>query len=344
MPSGDGLGGWLQRLCRMVRWPPGWPPRRPDAEGWGKTAPQGHYPRIGLALGGGGVRGAAHIGVLQYFRERGIEPAALSGTSAGAIVAAMYGAGLSPEEMLSALTHLDKRAVFDLTFSRLQLVTLGTRLLLQVLDPSLNRGWRPPRGLLRGDGFERWFASLIGERRFDDLRCPVYVAATDLQTAETVIFGGAAHAPAEGAAGFTYISDVPVHAAVRASIAIPLLFEPKLLHGRTLVDGMVTEPVPAEILRLLGLDVVVAVDLGLGGPTAQTFEGLADVFGRAIAIGGQKITQTRISPFADCVIQPEIEAAALTEVGRIPEFAASGRRAAAAAWPQIEEKVAAGRA
>lgn len=329
------------REPRRYRLPVLWPwsrrARTPDAP---RTGRRGRGPRVGLALGGGGIRGAAHIGVLRFLLEQGVEPTSLSGTSAGSIVAALHGAGFSPEEMVAALTRLDKRSVFDLTLSRLQLVSLGARLLLHVLDPNRNRGWQPPRGLVRGDGFERWFAALIGSKRFSELRCPVYVAATDLQTAQTVIFGAPEHAPPAATEGFAYVSDAPVHAAVRASIAIPMLFEPKEWDGRTLVDGMVTEPVPAEILRLCGADVVIAVDLGQGGPTVRSFDGLADVFGRSIAIGGQKITEARIAPFADVVIQPGVDTAALTEIERIPEFVEWGRAAAAAAWPQIAQRVA----
>jgi NTE family protein len=185
-------------------------------------------PGFSLALGGGGARGFAHAGVLQVLDGAGLRPRAVAGTSMGALVGALYGAGIAPSRMAEALERLDFRGVVSVT--------------------ALNLG---PESVLTADRFEARLREVL-PATFAELRLPLACVATDLVTGERVVM-------TEG--------DLPL--AVRASMSIPVMYEPVQTDGRLLVDGGVVDPVPVEAARALGGDPVIAVDVSalIAAPT-----------------------------------------------------------------------------
>lgn len=183
-------------------------------------------PRFGLALGGGGIRGLAHIGVLKALEEEGLRPSLLSGTSMGGLIAALYASGMSAWQLEAEALRASR----------------PTRL-MRLIE------LRPPRrGLLRTGGVRAYLEGLLGKGLdFASLRIPTVLTAVDLEAAEEILLG-------EGA----------VLEAVMATMAVPSLFEPVRLGNRILVDGGVLNNVPASVVRRMGAEVVVAVDVGSG--------------------------------------------------------------------------------
>ncbi|MEM6712249.1 MAG: patatin-like phospholipase family protein [Pseudomonadota bacterium] len=191
-------------------------------------------PRIGLALGGGGARGLAHITVLEVVEELGLSVGSIAGTSIGSIIGWGLASGMSAAQMreMAVTTFLDSREV-------------------------ATRAWkmRPKKwsGLFQGIGTQldanavlsAFLPDGLGET-FDDLTTPLAVVATDYYgwTSRTIRTGD-------------------VRPAVAASIAIPFVFKPTIYDGRVHVDGGVANPLPTGALG--PCDIVVAVDV-IGGP------------------------------------------------------------------------------
>jgi len=190
-----------------------------------------HTPyKIGLALGSGGARGWAHLGVLRRLNELGVSPHCVAGTSAGAIVAALYASdGLKTMEDLAG--NMDWKQV--------------AHLFLEVNFPRA--------GLLTGKHVMRLLRSVIDVRAISSLRIPFAAVATDLMTEKEVVFQSG-----------------NLFEAIRASIGIPGIFTPAHLNGRYLVDGGLVNPLPVSVCRAMGADFVIAVDVNLRAPVAKS--------------------------------------------------------------------------
>ncbi len=181
-----------------------------------------------LALGGGGARGLAHVGVLTVLEASGLRPRAIAGTSMGAVAGALFAAGHRPQELRDVVESLKLRE------------------LIAAMAPGvLSRG-----ALLSADPIEQRLRELL-PATFAELGVPFACVAADLVTGDRAVL-------TEG--------DLPL--AVRASMSIPAVFEPVRWDGAVLVDGGISEPVPVATARELGGDPVVAVDVGPLVPAA----------------------------------------------------------------------------
>jgi NTE family protein len=198
-------------------------------------------PSIGLALGGGGARGLAHIPVLEAFDELGLRPKIIAGTSIGAVFAAAYASGLSGKH-IRAHAHevLKKRLdlVRDLYAARVR-VTGG---LFGALTP------RP--AFISAERLLDIILPLQVVRNFDQLSIPLKVVASDFYAQEAVVF-----------------SSGPLRQAVAASMALPVLFQPVQIDGRVLIDGGLVNPLPFDLVAGEA-DLTVAVDAS-GAPTRR---------------------------------------------------------------------------
>jgi len=176
--------------------------------------------RIGLALGGGGARGWAHVGVLRALEDADISIDYLAGTSIGALVGAIYVADALPElEQFAADLSLDQLlALIDLSF--------------------------PNLGLINGQQIYEFLSNYLADRRIEECQTPFRCVATHFQSRKEVIFDSG-----------------PMVDAVRASISIPGILVPHR-HGNTyLVDGGVVNPVPVRLVREMGAEITIAVNL-----------------------------------------------------------------------------------
>jgi NTE family protein len=253
--------------------------------------------RIALALGSGGARGWAHLGVLRALRERGIEVAAVAGTSMGALVGVFLAAG-----RLDALESVAS--------------TLDWRQLARFLGE-----FTPSRsGLTEGHRLLKEAAPLLRAQTFAELALPYRAVATDLESGTEVI-----------------LSDGPLLPAVRASISIPGLFTPVHVNGRWLVDGGLVNPVPVNVARALAPELpVVAIDVTQGIPdgTAPLAKAppLGDVLTRTIRIAESRLAAyRRAEDPPDLLVEVPVASIATLDFLRAPEAAALGHAATLAA-------------
>lgn len=175
--------------------------------------------KIGLALGSGAARGMAHIGVLKVIEKTGIRIDAVAGTSIGACIGALYAAGVTVGQMEEVASNVDWRQ------------------LARLLDPTL-----PTSGLIDGRKVARFMAELLPVRTFEELKIPLAVVATDVETGEMLI-----------------IKKGDLLQALQATIAFPGIFTPVRFGNRFLVDGGLCNPVPVDVVRELGAEFVIGV-------------------------------------------------------------------------------------
>jgi NTE family protein len=184
-----------------------------------------------LVLGGGGAKALAHAGAWKALQERGAQVTHIIGTSFGAVIGAALAAGSAPDELLRTAQTLTAK-----DFASVRWVTL----LKGIFATSL----------FEARGIARTIARLVPATRFDELKIPLTVTTTDLDSGELVLFG-ARHV-------------VPLQNALYASCALPLYFSPAVIAGRRLADGGLRAVVPLQVAAGLPADLVVAVDVGPG--------------------------------------------------------------------------------
>jgi NTE family protein len=278
------------------------------------------YPqKIGLALGGGAARGIAHIGVLQVLEAYGIRPDCIAGTSIGSLVGGMYAAGISPTRMQVLAENLRWRSIASINIPSL---TLSNLTLAGGNIPFLENA----TGLFDLHKMVDWIKSILGrEVTFEDLSIPFAAMATDLVNGTSVA-----------------LNTGPIAPAIQASCAVPMVFTPVRRHGRLLVDGGVSQNLPAAAVRAFGADYVIAVDLlPTGGATVvsrpQEVEAeprhFVDVTMHSL-YALIRVTQTDIYP-PDAVITPEIGHLSFTNLGAHNELIAAGRAATEQVMPAI---------
>jgi NTE family protein len=237
--------------------------------------PPPERPRIGLVLSGGGARGFAHIGVLEVMEELRIPVHALAGTSMGAVVGGLYAQGLTPAELVQVVDDIDWANAFEDTPPRRErslrrkrddfLYLTGLR--LNFKDFSLAF----PKGLIEGQQITNILGALTlpaaTVRDFDTLPIPYRAVATDAVTGEAVVLSGGHLSRAQ-----------------RASMAIPGAFSPVEIDGRLLVDGGLAMNLPVQVVRDMGVDVVIAIDIGSDPTETKQVESIFDIGGQSLGL------------------------------------------------------------
>ena len=237
--------------------------------------------KIGLALGGGGARGLAHIPMLEVFDELGIQPYRLAGTSIGAVMAALYASGVSGAQIREGVHRI--LMARDGSF-RHALQRKDSFKWFQLLDVEFGHG-----GLLKGDKFMDFLYEAMHVSQFEDLKIPLKVVATDFYSSEPVV-----------------IHSGELLDAVKASMAIPGIFSPVRREGRILIDGGSVNPVPFDLLD--DCDIVIAINvMGEQRPPRHKRPSLFRVVLNTFDIMQKSIISEklrRVHP--DCYITPEI--------------------------------------
>ena len=206
----------------------------------------------GLALSGGGARGASHAGVLKALEEEGMIPSWISGTSAGALAAGLYACGLGASELEAVVSHLSRRGRFYLDPQYGALASLLPRLL---------SGRRLTlSGLLKGNRLQAYFYSLTEGKNMDEACLPLVIPAVDLNSGDIIAFTNAERP--QKASHVQWEWEGRISQAMMASASFPGVFAPRRQGSRLLVDGGVAASLPVELLRKAGVVSVVAVDVG----------------------------------------------------------------------------------
>lgn len=243
-------------------------------------------PKIGLALSGGGARGGAHIGVLRALEELHVPIDYIAGTSMGAIVGGYYAAGYSPEEIEDLLRNTDWPGAFSDEPERSGVTMRKKDLDADLLIPhrlGFNRGkLQLPLGMLEGQKldqiFQRALLPVRDIRDFDRLRIPFRALATDLATGAEVVLGHGSLADA-----------------IRASMSIPGIFAPVVLNDRLLVDGGMSNNLPINVVREMGADIVIAVDISSPLLTRQQLDSVLTVTEQLSNFLTRKNTEQQLS-------------------------------------------------
>ncbi|MBX5475554.1 MAG: patatin-like phospholipase family protein [Clostridia bacterium] len=291
--------------------------------------------RWALALGGGALKGAAHIGVLSVLEEAGLEPDIYTGTSVGSLVAAMAAGGARSADMARHAAELSTEILFDARQNALSLAYIGTRTMFEALGVQSRLLKPTPNGIAPGLRLEEWIRERLPERDPDRLSRAAIAVAADLQSGAQVLLGSARVLPVSPPPAVVSLPVRDMAAAVRASASIPWLYAPKRIGGRMLVDGAVVSPVPVHAARLAGADVVVAVDLGHDNDQPQEVRGIARVLNRTLDVATRRLCDLQLRLYADLVIRPEIGRVDLTDFHRIPDLIEIGRAAAKRSLPEL---------
>lgn len=279
----------------------------------------------GLALGSGGLRGAAHIGVLKVLEKNKLRPDFIAGASAGAIAAAFYGAGLLWEKIESLIS-------LGLKGSKDRDKTEMDAIMLQIKKHSLL-----PLGLLDGNNIEKMLKTVLGNKDFSHLAIPTSITATDLGTGRTVAYSNKVYSNTNSKAVF--VTKVKVHEAVRASISIPGIFAPKKIGSRQLVDGGVTDSIPIDVLLDMGARKVIAVDLGIS--QTKEADNMLKILLQTMDIMSVRLAELSGSK-ADLLLKPDTFNAGLLDLQKIPALIRAGEDAANKNLEEIK-KIASGK-
>jgi NTE family protein len=279
--------------------------------------------RVGLALGGGGARGAAHVGVLKVLLEEGVPIDVIAGTSIGSVVGGLYSAGVSPEEL--SKDFQDGKLMKEFTPMPL---TLRIVLAPVIFIPRL-LGSKPYDGLYSGKKFRKYMDSLVSDsnRNIENMHIPFCAVCTNLVTGES-----------------QHISKGDVGQALQASTAVPGLRKPVEIDGKLFCDGGLINNVPVSHARELGADFVIAVDIdermNSNEPLAS-FRKVGSVSRQALKIQLHDSDHI-LRKDADFVIHPNTDGISL--ISRKSKDGQAGVQAgidaAKAAMPELKRKLA----
>lgn len=278
--------------------------------------------RVGLALGGGGARGLAHIGVLKALEANKIPIDIIAGTSIGAVAGAVYALHLNasvleeralaflqdPVFQESGVELFKKKKAAENFFGQVSKY-VKERIVINLAHS------RP--SLVGGRRVARVVEFMIEDRNFESCQIPFACVATDLVTGEEVIFRRGS-----------------LRQAVAASMSIPGFLPPVRYDGRLLVDGAVVAPVPINACRLLGADVIIAVDVSQPMSSGNTFENVVDIIFRSNSILSYQYKQMLLD-YADVVISPNVGEVHWSDFQNVRPLVAEGERAAQQMLPQI---------
>ena len=254
-------------------------------------------PKLGLALGGGAARGFAHIGVIQVLEENGIKPDLVVGTSAGSLVAAFYASGKTGAQLQWLADTMDESQLTDWTI------------------PFMSRG------MLRGEALGRYVNSQLNGAKIEDLKMPLGIVATDLQTGDSILFRRG-----------------DIATAVRASSAVPSVFEPVRIGGKDYVDGGLVSPVPVRYAKLMGAEYIIAVDISSRPEDAKTTD-MLKVLLQTFSIMGKSISQLEMAQ-AEVVVRPALPDVGSAEFTARQKSIEAGRAAMRLALPALKAALA----
>ncbi|MFT5501030.1 MAG: NTE family protein [Woeseiaceae bacterium] len=287
-------------------------------------------PRIGLVLGGGGARGAAHIGVLQELERMRVPIHAIAGTSMGAIVGGLYASGMTPDELEELVHTLDWADAFRddskrqrKSFRRKQDDAAFPIQFEMGVDKD---GLKLPKGLIQGQKLQlilrEQLLPVSDVKHFDDLPIKFRAVASDIATGDEIVMQQ---------------GDLAV--AIRASMSAPGVFAPVEFEGHTLVDGGLVGNVPVDVAREMGVDVIIAVDVEFPLYEPEQLQSALAITEQMLTILIRKETLRRLDQLCpqDILIRPELGGFGSTNFEQIAEAIEPGVEATSAKSPLLAE-------
>lgn len=272
--------------------------------------------RIALVLGGGGLKGFAHIGVLRALLEHSVHPAVYAGTSIGSLIAAAHVGGMSIDEMVRRATTLRRKDLFRI--NRVEMLFERFR----------------SRSIYEAEPLHAIVDSIVPHARFDELDDRLLVNTVDIERGTQVVWG------------LPGLRDATVNDAVYASCALPGYFPPGRVNGRSCIDGGTVDNLPVNIAGL-GMDAIIAVDVGsfeLLRTAEIEKQGFASVYMRAATVMMHTLQEPPLTSWSGpplLLIRPKVAHVGLFGFGSTAEVIEQGYQAAKAALEHVEQWLAA---
>jgi NTE family protein len=268
-------------------------------------------PTIGLVLSGGGAKGTAHIGVLKVLEKHHIPVDYIAGTSIGAYVAGMYALGYNADQIEKIMLNGEWSKGYSDTIPRDKLSYRDKQQRDQFNIPLTvgysNNSLTSPSGLLRGQSMSQLLRNSTGLVEqfgdFDELAVPYRAVATDLATSEAVV-----------------LSRGSVVQAMQASATVPGALQPALIDGRLLVDGGIANNMPVDVVKAMGADIIIAVDIGSALTKQEHLDSTLAVLEQLSTILTQASTarQKTLLTSSDILIRPAIDSLSTTDFSIMP--------------------------
>lgn len=252
-------------------------------------------PKIGLALGSGGARGFAHLGVIRVLKEENIPISYVAGSSMGALIGSLYASGIDLEKLYKIVSSFKRKYYLDFTV--------------------------PKMGLIKGNRIKEFIGIFTHWKNLEDLDIPTAVVATNIRTAEKVVF-----------------TKGSVATAVRASIAIPGIFTPEKIGDQLLVDGGVVDRVPVSVVKEMGAEFVIAVDVSHVKQNVE-INSIYDVIMQSLDILQMEIVRNR-EIASDIMLQPRVEQFDSRAFTNLEEIVAIGEQEARKNIDSIKQALA----
>lgn len=256
-------------------------------------------PRIGLALGGGGARGLSHIGVIRVLEELRVPVDYVAGTSMGSIVGGLYATGMDSTELEASVQAVDWKTIFDDDTARPDRTFRRKRDdNLELYGPRFGVGEESsllPSGAVSGQKitlfFQEQVSQRVQDRHFDDLPIPYRAIAADIINGEAVV-----------------MDEGDLALAMRSSMSIPGLFAPVPYQNHKLVDGGIANNLPVSVVRDMGADIIIAIDVGTPLHTPDELDNMLTITSQLSGILVQRNTwaQRELLSARDVLVEPEL--------------------------------------
>ncbi len=258
-------------------------------------------PKIGVALGSGGARGLIHIGVLKVLEENNIPVDFIAGSSAGSIVGAYYALNKEIKSLNDKIIRLTKKD------------------LVKLIDIA-----SPKRALISGHKIEKFLRKLIRDSSFSDLQIPLTIIATNMSTGKEV-----------------RIRDGKLIDAIRASISLPGIFPPAKINNDFFLDGGIVNPTPVDVVKKMGADIVIGVDLTMDQPVKIENPGIVETLRRSFEILRTRTTELNIGKVDDNIIIIKTNKSRSADTFRFYDhkFVSEGEKIAKKYLPKIKESI-----
>ncbi len=283
--------------------------------------------KIGLALGGGGARGLAHLGVLKVLEENGIHTDFITGTSMGAVVGAMYAQNPDSEAVIKrfenflASQNYNSLGLKYIIPQNEQNPSFMSHLARIVAKRIVVNFAQSRTGIIKDERLSDAISFLIDDGDFHNAKIPFGVVSTDLNSGKTVVF-----------------KEGNIRKAVKLSSSIPGFISPEQINGQLLTDGGVTAPVPVDEAREMGADLVIGVCVCINQIKELKNPNIIDIISRTESIRGFYLSKLQLAN-ADVSLHPDVKDAHWSEFLRYKEFINAGIVEAEKKLPEIHNAI-----
>ena len=284
--------------------------------------------RYGLALSGGGARGAAHVGVLKALAEEDLLPDTVAGTSAGSIVAGLYASGLEISQMEAAVLYLAQNGLNYLDPDYMALLELFPQLLAGA-PVGLS-------GLIKGDRLLKFLDDLTDGKHLKDAVVRLVIPAVDINSGDTIVYTNSPQT--EPLDHIRWETEGSLSEIMMASASVPAVFAPRRLQKYLLVDGGVTDNLPGNLLNAAGERRVISVDIGSGYEKPQD-DSIVEVVSHSFSIMSGRLKECG-STNEILLLNPKLsDKAGLLTFDQMPDCMEAAYRYTKSRLPEIHQRL-----